>query len=130
MRLESFKRQSVWVWGVSVFLIAFALFSVGFITIPAIRWQFATPDVRPTLDNKPLPDDWSWTQILLIDVGIFLSLGLLSLGPITQVRTKFSDDAIEQPTLFQNKVIRWQNVQRINNITTANRPLAKVIDVP
>jgi len=120
MSLESFKRQSAWGWGVSIFLIAFALFSIGFITFPAIRWQFATTDVRAMLDNKPLPDDWSWAQILLIDVGIFLSLGFLSLGPITQMRTKFSDDGIEQPTLFQNKVIRWQNVQKINNITTAN----------
>ncbi len=120
MSLESFKRHSVWGWGVSIFLIGFALFSTGFITLPAIRWQLATPDIRPTLDNKPLPDDWSWVQILLIDVGIFLSLGFLSSGPITQLRTKFSDDGIEQPTLFQKKVIRWQNVQKINNITTAN----------
>jgi hypothetical protein len=120
MSLESFKRQTAWGWGVSIFLIGFVLFSVGFITAPAIRWQLAAPEVRSTLDNKPLPDDWTWTQIILMDLGILLTVGYLSSAPITQVRTKFSDEGIEQPTLLQNKVIRWENVQKVSNITTAN----------
>lgn len=120
MNLESFKRQSAWGWGVAIFLIGFALFAVVLITTPAIRWQITSPELRHTLDNKPLPDDWTWTQIILWDLGIILAIGYLASQPIIQLLTKFTDEGIEQPSLFQIKTIYWQDIQKISNITTAN----------
>ncbi len=120
MNIEAFKRQSVLGWGAAIFLIGFALFSASVITVPAIQWQITSPELRSSLGQNPLPVGWTWAQVILIDLSIFLLIGYLSLQPIIQVLTKFTDNGIEQPTLFQNKVIDWQDVQEIRNITTAN----------
>lgn len=120
MRLEPFKRQSIYGWSIVILLVGLALCFVVWITAPAVRWQVTAPDHRPTLDNNPLPDKWTWTGVILSDIGTLLGIGYLASGVIVQLLTVFTEEGIEQPALFGKKIIFWQSVQEIRNVTTAN----------
>jgi hypothetical protein len=93
---------------------------MGSITLPAIQWETAPPELRSRVDTTPLPHDWTWTQIILIDAGLVLTASYLTLSPIIQVLTKFTDEGIQQPGLLRNKIIHWQDIQKIYNTTTDN----------
>ena len=50
---------------------------------------------------------------------IFLFFVLTSSSPIIQMKTKCTDDGIEQPSLWGYKFLRWQDVKEIRNLTTS-----------
>jgi uncharacterized membrane protein YhaH (DUF805 family) len=51
-------------------------------------------------------------------IGIFLIFALICSLPIIQLKTKYTDSGIEQPSLFGYKFLHWQDVKEIRNITT------------
>lgn len=50
---------------------------------------------------------------------IFLVFALICSSPIIQLKTKYTDSGIEQPSFFGSKFLHWQDVKEIRNITTS-----------
>ena len=51
-------------------------------------------------------------------ISIFLIFALTSSSPIIQLKTKYTDGGIEQPSIWGYKFLRWEDVKEIRNITT------------
>ncbi len=51
-------------------------------------------------------------------ISIFLFFALICSEPIFQLKTKYTDSGIEQPSLFGYKFLYWQDVIEIRDITT------------
>jgi hypothetical protein len=52
-------------------------------------------------------------------VGVFLFYALICSLPIIQLKTKYTDSGVEQPSLLGTKSLHWKDVEDIRNITTA-----------
>ena len=101
---EAFKRSSHLVWILVVFLMSIPV---------AFIWL--------TVDGGILQSNWDELKFaILIDGGLLLSFAYLCSSPIIQLRTKYTDNGIEQPSIFGSKFLHWQDIREIRNITTGN----------
>ena len=105
MNLRPFERRKAFFLSQIVFAVASSLFCVWMITYPALKAVF---------ENKPLPNEWTWSAIILFDlVFLILCVGLCT-EPCIQLLTEFTEEGILQLSFPSSKFIRWQDIQRVS----------------
>ncbi len=106
MNLRPFERRKAFFLSQIVFAVASSLFCV---------WRMITyPALKAVFENKPLPNEWTWSAIILFDlVFLILCVGLCT-EPCIQLLTEFTEEGILQLSFPSSKFIRWQDIQRVS----------------
>jgi hypothetical protein len=102
MSNDPFRRSTAIVWGAAILLMS----------VPVVFiWLTAESTIREK--------DWSPSFFVIFFFGgILLLFAYLSSLPVIQLMTKYTENGIEQPSLFGSKFLPWHDVQEIRNITT------------
>ena len=88
----------------TAFLLGSALFIGWFITYPAID---------AAQSGQPLPADWTWTNIILVDCALACVTLIGHWHPWVELRTEFTDEYVSRPSLFGLKIMRWDGITQV-----------------
>jgi len=82
----------------------------------AALYLLATQAMALTQRGGAPPTGWSWSMLVLIDLGVLWGIGSLLANLYRDRHTTITGDGVTQHTLFGTKTVRWVDIDRFTMI--------------
>lgn len=90
-----------------IVFLAFAAMLFG--SLGLFTWQVFVPAIV----NRVPPATWSWSTIILFEVGLLMCLAWLGFGIYRRFATQLSSSGVSVPTLRGRAFVPWSQVERV-----------------
>lgn len=76
-------------------------------------WAISWPAIEATGTERPLPADWTWLQIVIMDILAVLIVCYFYWAILGDLLVRFTEESVSKPSIIGRRTIRWVDVRRI-----------------